>query len=178
MRHLDGRGLPLGAVEREFGIVSVVAARVGGQSPGKEVVVNRLEWQQLAERWLVDAKVLLDAHRWSAAYYLAGYAAECALKACILKRLVAEAEVIFEEKRFSERCWTHSTEELVKLAGLEAARAADVAANRTRANYWLTLRDWNEQRRYESVTHHTAKRLYRAITDNVNGVMQWIKAQW
>src|SRR6185437_10018730 len=69
-------------------------------SADKEVVVNRLQWQQLAERWLVDAKILLDAHRWSAAYYLVGYAAECGLKACVLKRLAAEPEVVFNEKRF------------------------------------------------------------------------------
>ena len=43
--------------------------------------MKRLEWQQLAERWLVDAKCLLDDRNWSAAYYLAGYAVECGLKA-------------------------------------------------------------------------------------------------
>ncbi len=29
-----------------------------------------------------DAEVLLDAGQWSGAYYLAGYAVECGLKAC------------------------------------------------------------------------------------------------
>jgi hypothetical protein len=31
-----------------------------------------------------DAAALLKARRWSAAYYLAGYAAECGLKACVV----------------------------------------------------------------------------------------------
>ena len=53
------------------------------------VAMDRLQWQQLAERWLVDAKALLDAHRWSAAYYLAGYAVECGLKACVLARVAS-----------------------------------------------------------------------------------------
>src|SRR5436305_1769069 len=82
-----------------------------------------------AERWLVDAKAMLDAHRWSAAYYVAGYAVECGLKACILKRLAATPEVIFDNRRFSENCWTHGLLELVKLADLENVRAADIAAN-------------------------------------------------
>jgi hypothetical protein len=91
--------------------------------------VTRLEWQQLAERWLVDAKSLLDDKRWSAAYYLAGYAVECGLKACVLVRVAASPEVLFDDKKFSEKCWTHSVLELVKMADLEAARTADSAAN-------------------------------------------------
>src|ERR1700730_10248981 len=102
----------------------------------RAVVVNRVQWQQLAERWLIDAKRLLDDHRWSAAYYLAGYAVECGLKACVLVRLAAVPEVIFETKRFSENCWTHSVLALVKLAGLEAIRAADNAANPVLLKNW------------------------------------------
>jgi hypothetical protein len=32
--------------------------------------VNRAEAKQFAEDWVVDAKALLDAGRWHAAYYL------------------------------------------------------------------------------------------------------------
>ena len=86
--------------------------------------MNRLQWQELAEMRLADARALLKAHRWSAAYYLAGYAVECGLKACILARMSTAAEVIFDDKKFSEKCWTHALIDLVKLAGLEAARVA------------------------------------------------------
>jgi hypothetical protein len=132
----------------------------------------------MAERWLVDAKILLDAHRWSAAYYLAGYAVECGLKACILARLAAEPEVIFDERRFSERCWTHTPAELVALAGLEPARAADAGVNRVFAGNWQVAKDWRETRRYETISHHKAKKLYRAIADTTNGVMPWIRVHW
>jgi hypothetical protein len=91
--------------------------------------MNRLEWQHFAERWLKDAKALLDSRRWSAAYYLAGYAVECGLKSCVRARLGLSPEVIFDERRFSERCWTHDIWELVKLADLEAMRVAEMAAN-------------------------------------------------
>jgi hypothetical protein len=141
-------------------------------------VLNRFQWQQLAERWLVDAKSLLDVHRWSAAYYVAGYAVECGLKACVLARVAAEAEVIFEDKKFSEKCWTHSLLELVKLAGLEATRLADVAANPVFGQNWLVVKEWSEKTRYQTKSHQKAKKLYNAITDNSNGVMQWIRAHW
>jgi len=144
----------------------------------RAVAVNRVQWQQVAERWLVDAKSLLDDHRWSAAYYLAGYAVECGLKACFLARLAATPEVIFQTKKFSENCWTHSLLELVKLAGLEDARATANAANPLLAKNWVIAKDWSDKSRYQTTSHQNAKRLYAAITDNANGVMQWIKGHW
>jgi HEPN domain-containing protein len=143
-----------------------------------DVAVNRVQWQQLAERWLVDAKELLDKHRWSAAYYLAGYAVECGLKVCILKRLAAAAELIFQDRKFAERCWTHDIDELVRLAGLETDRATTVAANKMMGRYWLVVSEWSEQTRYETVSHREAKKLYNAIVHHTNGVMPWIRLRW
>lgn len=140
--------------------------------------MNRLQWQQLAERWLVDAKVLLDAHSWSAGYYAAGYAVECGLKSCILARVTSEAEVIFDDRRFSEKCWTHNLLDLVRLAGLEAKKAADEAANKMFYRYWLVVKDWSEVSRYQTTRHSAAKKLYTAITNSPNGVMQWIRSHW
>jgi HEPN domain-containing protein len=42
--------------------------------------------QQLADDRVLDAEALLNAGRWSGAYYVSGYAVECALKACIAKQ--------------------------------------------------------------------------------------------
>jgi Uncharacterized conserved protein related to C-terminal domain of eukaryotic chaperone, SACSIN len=140
--------------------------------------VTRIEWQQLAERWLVDAKRLLDNRRWSAAYYVAGYAVECGLKACVLKRLAGQPELIFDDKKFSEKCWTHSLTELFRMADLETARTNDARQNPLLAQYWLTVKDWSESARYEEASHQQAKGLYKAITDRTNGVMPWIRARW
>jgi HEPN domain-containing protein len=140
--------------------------------------MTRVEWQQLAERWLIDAKSLLDDHRWSAAYYAAGYAVECGLKACIVARVATTPEVIFADRKFSEKCWTHTFEELVKLADLVAPRAADVAANPALRANWLIVNDWSETSRYDTTSHWDAKKLYSAITDKVNGVMLWIRVRW
>lgn len=140
--------------------------------------MTRFEWQQLAERWLVDAGCLIDAHRWSAAYYLAGYAVECGLKACVLVRVAAAPEVIFGDRKFSEKCWTHSILDLLKLAELEAARAADSVANPVLGRNWLLVKDWNEKARYNTTSHQKAKKLHDAIADPTNGVMPWIRVRW
>lgn len=93
--------------------------------------MTRVEWQQVAEEHRQASQALLQAGLWSTAYYVAGYAVECGLKSCILVRLAASPEVIFQDRgnTYSKDCWTHDLEQLVKLAGLEAARTADVAAN-------------------------------------------------
>jgi hypothetical protein len=135
------------------------------------------QWASALAGWGV-AKSLLDDHRWSAGYYVAGYAVECGLKACVLARLAGTPEVIFDDRRFSEKCWTHSARELIRLAGLESILSADIAANRVLDRNWHIVMDWSEQSRYETTSHHKAKKLYNAIADNTNGVMQWIRAHW
>jgi len=76
--------------------------------------VNRADLQLLARERIRDAKILLTNRRWAGAYYLAGYAVECALKACIAKLMKAEE---FPDRSFAEKCWTHDIERLVSLAG-------------------------------------------------------------
>ena len=65
--------------------------------------MNRADLQRLARERIADAKVLLRARRWSAAYYLSGYAVECAIKACIARLTRAEE---FPDKSFVDKCWT------------------------------------------------------------------------
>jgi HEPN domain-containing protein len=48
--------------------------------------MNRIDFQKVAETRLQESKALLAAGFPEGAYYLAGYAVECALKACIAKR--------------------------------------------------------------------------------------------
>ena len=140
--------------------------------------MNRLEFQALAEERIVDATLLLAGGQWSAAYYLAGYAVECGLKACIVKRVTAAAGVIFEDRKFSDKCWTHSIDELVKLAGLEATRKSDSAANPAFDGNWTIVQKWSEQARYQTTARNDAQNLLDAITDPLNGVMQWIRVRW
>ncbi|HYP39716.1 MAG TPA: HEPN domain-containing protein [Chloroflexia bacterium] len=48
--------------------------------------MNRDDFRKLAGLRITEAKVLLDNACYEAAYYLSGYAVECALKACIAKK--------------------------------------------------------------------------------------------
>jgi len=133
--------------------------------------VNRGDFQRLANDRLADARSLLAARRWTAAYYLAGYAVEGGLKSCILARVAVVPELIFEDKRFSEKCWTHSLLELVNLAGLKAMLAADCAADPDLMKYWDIVKDWTEQSRYGSKSSTDAKNLYNSIADKKHGVL-------
>jgi hypothetical protein len=139
--------------------------------------VNRTEARRLAEAWVVDAKALLDAGRWHAAYYVVGYAVECGLKACILAH-VESTGIIFQDKRFAEKCFTHDIEALVKAANLEVIRGIDIAANPALAVNWQFAKDWNVDVRYRERSEFEARSLYDAITDSANGVLPWIRTRW
>jgi HEPN domain-containing protein len=143
-------------------------------------MTTRAEWQQLAEDRILDARAHLDpaVGRWSAAYYLIGYAVECGLKSCILALVGAHPEVIYENKQFSQDAWTNDIEDLVVLARLEAERDVDALANPALFNNWQVVWAWTEESRYLQKTHAEAERLFEAVTHPKDGVMQWIRLRW
>ncbi len=139
--------------------------------------MNRTELQQLADVRLEEARALLalGVPMPDGAYYLAGYAVECALKACISKRY---AEHDWPEKQFVNDCHTHNIVTLMRLAELEDQRAREAAANADFAQNWGIVKDWNERARYARHALFKAQKMLDAITDSVNGVLPWIKARW
>lgn len=141
--------------------------------------MNRTEFQRLAEVRVREAEALLAAGLWDgAAYYLAGYAVECGLKACILARIEREG-VIFEERKFSEQCWTHDPTLLLGLAGLTKAKDAGATADPAFRRNWIVVNDWSETSRYRIGTPEAdARVLIDAITDPQNGVLPWISSRW
>src|SRR6266496_4207823 len=78
-----------------------------------------MHFQRLAELRLTDAKALIDQERYEAAYYIGGYAVECALKACIAKKT---REFEFPNKD-SSKLYTHRLEVLLEYAGTQIADA-------------------------------------------------------
>jgi HEPN domain-containing protein len=137
--------------------------------------VNRADFQRLANERLADAKALLAAKRWTAAYYLAGYAVECGLKACIAKRTKPEE---FPDRVFAEKCWTHHLPQLLGLAGLKPVLDADIAADPILLGNWETTKDWTEASRYSHKTKVDAENLFDAISDKKHGVFPWVKERW
>jgi hypothetical protein len=139
--------------------------------------VNRVEFQQLAEVRITEAGVLLASQYPDGAYYLAGYAVECGLKACILAR-VERSGVIFDDRKFLEGCWTHDIETLVKTADLKVQRDQNAAADPNLFTNWQFVKDWTETSRYQRKLLPAAQTLYDAITDAAHGVLPWIRIRW
>jgi HEPN domain-containing protein len=151
--------------------------------------VNQAELRQMAVERLKDAKALLAKKRWEFAYYAAGYSVECALKSCVLARMIHTAWV-FEEKWKAQECLTHDFEELVRLAGLNGELNARLAASAAAAvseggppggaftDNWLTVIEWKVESRYLPRTEVEARELYAAIADKPDGVLAWIKNYW
>ncbi|WP_420238862.1 hypothetical protein ACOBR2_04500 [Telmatobacter bradus] len=86
--------------------------------------MNRLDFQNLSNLRLREAKTLLEQGLDDGAYYLAGYAVECALKACIARQT---QEHDFPDKKLVVDNHTHKLNDLLRLAQLSDILAADPA---------------------------------------------------
>jgi HEPN domain-containing protein len=128
----------------------------------------------LADVRLQEAGVLLSQGCFDGAYYLAGYAIECALKACIAK-LTQEHDF---PKREASSHYSHKLNELVRYAGIEKDRQADSVVDAALAINWSVVIVWNEGSRYERITDAKAQELYDAIADPAHGVLPWLKKRW
>ncbi len=139
--------------------------------------MNRAELQKLSEERIEDARALLAAQRWAGAYYVAGYALECALKSCVLA-FIDQTGIIFVDKKYAEKCWTHNIEELVTKADLDGQRIIDGGATPKLAQNWLTAKDWSESSRYRMSTQFEAEALFSALADKTDGVLPWVMKFW
>jgi HEPN domain-containing protein len=138
--------------------------------------MNRSDFQELADMRIDEAAVLLAQGKYDGAYYLAGYAVESGLKACIA-RLTSQDDYPPKPK-FIHDYYSHEIERLVKIAGLTAQRDADAAADPDLAANWAVVKDWTEESRYERRTQAQAQQLIAAITGAAHGVLPWIKQRW
>jgi hypothetical protein len=130
--------------------------------------------QILAQQRLAEAQSLLLNEHWSGAYYLAGYAAEFALKAIIADQFVAHA---IPDRRRVESTYTHSLPRLIDLAGLKPA--LDIQARDKRfLEHWEILKEWNENSQYQVWLQSEAKAMIEALADEDNGILKWIRLHW
>src|SRR6185503_16460235 len=108
--------------------------------------VNRSDLQTLSELRLGDAQALLEAGRLEGAYYLLGYAVECALKSCIAKRI---REFDFPDKRLANECYVYDLSKLVTVAGLKTRLEQEEKRSEAFALNWWMVKQWSEDARYE-----------------------------
>lgn len=137
--------------------------------------VTKYVLERLSQAKLDDALLLFKHDRWSNSFYLAGYAVELALKACVAKQFVAETIL---DKRFVNSIHTHEYTKLIGLAGLTADLRAKQDADSTFAANWGIAGEWTPEARYESNDKSSAHFLLSAVANPDHGVLSWIKTFW
>ena len=138
--------------------------------------MNRFDLQKMAEERVADASALLNAERYQAAYYLCGYAIECALKACIARKT---REFDFPDRKVANDSYVHDLGKLLNVAGLAQMRLDDVRNNDSFARSWNIVQNWSETSRYDaSITMEQATEFFFAVTNETNGVLAWLKKWW
>jgi len=138
--------------------------------------VNRDDLKNLSRVRITEARVLLNAGHYAGAYYLAGYSVECALKACISRKV---KRYDFPDKKLANDSFTHNLVSLVNLAGLQPNLTAFLHSNSTFAVNWALAKDWSEAARYSlAITRLEANDMYSACTSRTHGVLPWIRKVW
>lgn len=118
----------------------------------------------------------MNAGHYPGAYYLVGYAVECALKACVAKQV---RQYDFPDKRLANEAFIHDLEKLVRVAGLAPVFEKERQTNRALESNWAVVKDWSETSRYElDITEAQAKDLYTACIEPQNGILPWIIRRW
>src|SRR6266487_1577186 len=164
--------LPSTVDSRPIGEVSSASGGTGGWSASAVSTLKRAELKRLASTRIAEAKVLLEAGYPSGAYYLAGYAVECGLKACIAKQFKLYE---FPDKQVVNDSYTHSITKLVKTAGLDLTLDQEFRADRAFEVNWGVVKDWSENTRYELISAQKARDMYVAVDHRRHGVLRWIR---
>lgn len=137
--------------------------------------MNRVDFQEIAELRLMESRALLNSGFPEGAYYLAGYAVECTLKACIAKRT---REHDFPEKKLVNDSHTHDLSKLLQLAELKVDLEAAMQGNPAMKSSWDAIQDWSETSRYDRRNAQEASDLLQAIEDQAGGLLPWIRLRW
>jgi HEPN domain-containing protein len=138
--------------------------------------MNRHELQILSNMRLRDARVLLANQQYSGAYYLLGYAVECAFKACIARRT---RRFDFPDRRMANDSYVHDLERLLRVSGLLEVYEEERETNPQLEINWTIVKQWSEEARYVAdITEAQAEAFYLAVTARPGGVLTWLKKWW
>lgn len=133
---------------------------------------------RLAETRLHEARVLLNNHCFEGAYYLAGYAVECAIKS-VIARSFREAEI--PDRAWVQAIHTHNLRQFLKHAYPEGGLVLACEHDSALEAHWAAACLWGEQERYKMMTEDgevsgqsRAEALIRAVGDPEHGVLRWL----
>ncbi|HYI09331.1 MAG TPA: HEPN domain-containing protein [Thermoanaerobaculia bacterium] len=138
--------------------------------------MTRSDLRKLTRIRLAEARILLRNRCYEGAYYLAGYAVECAIKACIAKRV---RRFQFPDKKIAIESHTHDLKKLLGAADIRRYHEDAVRNDPDLDASWEVLQKWSEQARYQvAVSRKDAEALYAAIVARKHGVLAWVKQYW
>lgn len=138
--------------------------------------MNKFDLEKLVEIRVSEAKTLLESNNFHGAYYLVGYALECAFKACIAKQV---KEFDFPNKDLSNASHTHKLSELLAASGLKQKLNEKEKIDNDFVLNWAVAKDWTEVSRYDcTIDEKRAKDLFNAVIDEKSGVLAWLKTYW
>lgn len=138
--------------------------------------MTREEFKNIAGIRIREAQSLLDHGLSSGAYYLAGYALECAIKACLSKQILQHN---IPDKKFINDLYTHDLQKLIKFDDeLSASFREKQLEDSNFITNWSIVKDWSEQSRYKTYNRREAEELIDAITNETGGILPWIQQYW
>ena len=137
--------------------------------------MTRADLQKLAEEKLRDAQILLTAKSWSNAYYIAGYAVELAIKACIARSFKADT---IPDKALVDKTYSHEFRMLIRTAGLTAELQKQEQASQDFRTAWAVVNQWSPADRYTENSEQDAREIIEAIGHTTHGVLPWIRTHW
>ena len=139
-------------------------------------MIKRRDLKILVDRRLADAHVLMSKRRYAAAYYIAGYAVECAIKVCIAGQFRKNT---IPDKNLVNNTYKHDFGILMKTAGIFSQLEQNIETDAGLYSSWNVVKDWRPEIRYEtSVTRLDARDLIDAIENQQNGILQWLARHW
>ena len=138
-------------------------------------MLTKRDLEQLAQIRHDDALLLFQQNRCSTAYYIAGYAVELGLKACIARLIQPN---VIPEKAFINAIYVHKLDSLLSVAGLKSDFDVAVNADPKLAAYWAIASNWSEESRYKLWEPFETASLLTAICDPTSGVFKWVKEHW
>ena len=138
--------------------------------------MNKSDLEALVDIRITEAEVLLEYENYQGAYYLAGYALECAIKACIAKQV---QQFDFPNKDLAQKSHQHKLTDLLGVAGLKQKLSEKEQADTDFQLNWAVAKDWTVDSRYErSIESTKANDLYQAVTGENSGILAWLKTFW
>jgi HEPN domain-containing protein len=138
--------------------------------------MHRNDLRKLSRLRIREARLLLRAGAFQGAYYLAGYAVECALKACTARQFQQHD---IPDRKLVNDVYTHDVDRLLDLAGLRPELQQEAATNPPLQTNWNVVKDWKETARYNpSITGQEARDLYSACAARRYGILAWLRNQW